>query len=124
MTLYLPTDTAWETEDPAAEGWNAAALREVVEFARSSHSSAFLMIQNGRILTENYWAPTMHDLPEPVQRGYGNMRRDTLASGQPVEDVASLQAGGVKKRSSTWIFSKNSSSPASHTTPRTVCCGG
>ncbi|MCZ6871612.1 MAG: serine hydrolase [Gammaproteobacteria bacterium] len=91
MTLYLPTDTAWETEDPAAEGWNAAGLREVVEFARGSHSSAFLMIQNGRILTEDYWAPTMHDLPEPVQRGYGNMRRDILASGQPVEDVASLQ---------------------------------
>lgn len=91
MALYLPTDTAWETENPTAEGWNLAALREAVDFARAHHSSAFLLVQNGRILSENYWSPATEDLPLPVRTGYTNMHRDLLASGQPVEDVASVQ---------------------------------
>lgn len=91
MTLYLPTATEWETEDPVAEGWNPAALREAVDFARTHHSSAFLIVQNGRILTENYWSPAIEDLAPPLRRGYENMHRDVLASGQPVEDVASVQ---------------------------------
>jgi CubicO group peptidase (beta-lactamase class C family) len=80
----LPPDAFYV--DPAAAGWNAAALAEAVSYAASQKSTGFVVIQDGRILAEHYWP-----LPDSAATFRANFVHGTAADGALLEDVASQQ---------------------------------
>lgn len=84
--LYFPeTDGHWETIDPESIGWDQALLAEALEVAGERHSSGVLILHNGRILAERYWA-------EPdTSTFYQNVFQGLDSEGHAIEDVASAQ---------------------------------
>ncbi len=49
---------AWAIADPAARGWDRAALDAAVDLAGKRASTALLVVEHGRILVERYWNGT------------------------------------------------------------------
>lgn len=77
---------------PTASGWNAAALAELVSYAQGQKTTGFLIIQNGRTITENNW-PLPDDAASQTFRA--NFVHGKSATGELREDVASLQKSFV-----------------------------
>lgn len=80
----LPPDSLYV--DPAAAGWNAAALSETVAYVQSQKTTGFLVIDNGRILAEHNWP-----LPAGAETFATNFTHGTSSDGALIEDVASAQ---------------------------------
>jgi CubicO group peptidase (beta-lactamase class C family) len=76
--------------DPAAAGWNAAALGEVVSYVASQKSTGFVIIENNRIITEQLWP-----LPADAETFRSSFVHGTAADGALLEDVASQQKSFV-----------------------------
>jgi CubicO group peptidase (beta-lactamase class C family) len=56
LDLYFPpADGEWATLDPAASGWDPAALEAAVTYAGDHATRALVITQGGRILAERYW---------------------------------------------------------------------
>ena len=54
--LYFPMeDTDWEVISPSEAGWDPALLAEAVKLAGDRKSSGLLILQNGKIIAEQYW---------------------------------------------------------------------
>ncbi|MFA0960422.1 serine hydrolase domain-containing protein [Roseivirga sp. BDSF3-8] len=55
--IYFPplTGEEWETTTPAELGWNEQKLQELYSFLESNGTRAFIVLKNGRIVTEKYW---------------------------------------------------------------------
>lgn len=72
--------------DPAAIGWNAAALQEVVAYVASQKSTGLVIIDNNRILLDQNW---------PLDAGADTFRANFVhgaaSDGALLEDVASQQ---------------------------------
>ena len=89
-SLYFPPDDGhWERVAPAAGGWDEAKLDAALEVAGELSSSGMVILYQGRIMTERYWALDVTSEP------YGNTLRGTNAAGRTVEDVASGQKSVV-----------------------------
>lgn len=91
--LYFPpTKGQWEKIDPAKIGWNAAKLKELMDYAGKNKSSGVVILYRGRILAEQYWPldpkeKTAAGKPNP----YFHMRLGKNTKGRAIEDVASAQ---------------------------------
>src|ERR1700754_247708 len=53
QTKNLPPDAIYV--DPAAAGWNAAALADLVTYVKGQKSTGLVVIQNQRIIAEHNW---------------------------------------------------------------------
>ena len=54
---YFPTtEGAWESVDPATKGWNPTKLEEALTWAGDHASKGVVILLEGRILAERYWA--------------------------------------------------------------------
>lgn len=83
-TNSLPPDAIHV--DPAAAGWNAAALADAVSYVAGQKSTGFVVMQDNRILAERYWP-----LPDDAAAFRTNFVHGTAADGALLEDVASQQ---------------------------------
>ena len=84
--VYFPTnDTDWEASSPNETGWDPALLEEALKLAEERQSSGILILENGKILAEQYW-----EQPEASAR-YQNALIKLDSKNRPVEDVASVQ---------------------------------
>ena len=56
-TYYYPPlqGNTWKTKTPAALGWNEAKLKEAFDFAGTKNSFGLIVLQNGRVVKEQYW---------------------------------------------------------------------
>lgn len=72
--------------DPAAEGWNAAALAETVSYVQSQKTTGFLIIQDRRIIAEYNWP-----LAADAATFSTNFTHGIAPDGALLEDVASQQ---------------------------------
>jgi CubicO group peptidase (beta-lactamase class C family) len=54
---YFPplSGDTWETTNISSLGWNATALNDLFTYLESKHTKAFIVIRNGRIVTEKYF---------------------------------------------------------------------
>jgi len=54
---YFPpvVNDNWKKLDPATAGWDRARLQNVVDYVGEHNSTAFIVLQSGYILSENYW---------------------------------------------------------------------
>jgi CubicO group peptidase (beta-lactamase class C family) len=72
--------------DPAKAGWNAAALTEAADYARSQKSTGFLIIDDNRIVAEANWPL------DPAAAAFrNNFVHGTSKNGALLEDIASGQ---------------------------------
>ena len=57
QTLYFPpmTGNNWETESPSVLGWNADSLNALRTFLDANDTKAFIVLHNGRMVTEWYF---------------------------------------------------------------------
>jgi CubicO group peptidase (beta-lactamase class C family) len=57
VTTYYPpiNQNQWSTVSPDSLGWNINALNEVLQFVKTKNTYGFIILHNGRIVTENYW---------------------------------------------------------------------
>ena len=57
QALYFPPvgSTAWEVTTPASLNWNTAALNDLDNFLREKNTRAFIILKNGRIVSERYF---------------------------------------------------------------------
>ncbi len=86
--LYFPPhEGEWETVEPGDVGWDATRLREALDYAGANQSSAVVILHRGRILAEQTWAGKRPSLARRLGRG----NPGETASGEPLEDVASVQ---------------------------------
>lgn len=59
-TYFPPTTTSeWETTTPAQLGWDESKLNELYTFLENNNTRAFIILKNGKIVTENYWGNTI-----------------------------------------------------------------
>ncbi len=72
--------------DPASAGWNSAALADAVNYVEAQKSTGFLIVHNGRVISEHYWP-----LPADAATFRNNFTHGTSAEGALIEDVASAQ---------------------------------
>ncbi len=66
-TYFPPAEGAgaWATVDPTAAGWDANALAAVKDWIGTTAGTSFLVLADGKILTEGYWgadAGTLRDI--------------------------------------------------------------
>jgi CubicO group peptidase (beta-lactamase class C family) len=85
-----PTPAALVKVDPAAAGWNAAALADAVSFAHGEKTTGFLIIQDRKVIAEYNWP-----LPADAATFQANFVHGTAADGALREDVASAQKSFV-----------------------------
>ncbi|MDB2445226.1 beta-lactamase family protein [Gammaproteobacteria bacterium] len=84
--LYFPMeDTDWEVISPSEAGWDPALLAEAVKLAGDRKSSGLLILQNGKIIAEQYW-----ERPDASLRYRNSLQKFDLQN-RPIEDVASVQ---------------------------------
>jgi CubicO group peptidase (beta-lactamase class C family) len=84
--MYFPTkDTEWEVTSPSDTDWDPELLAEALKLAGERQSSGILILENGKILAEQYW-----EQPETSVR-YQNVLIKLDPRNRPVEDVASVQ---------------------------------
>ena len=72
--------------DPAAAGWNRAALDEVVAYVGSQRSTGFVVIDHDRIIIERRWP-----VGDGAETFTANFVHGTTPDGALLEDVASQQ---------------------------------
>ena len=72
--------------DPVKAGWNAAALADVLAYAKAQLSTGFMIVQDGKVLAEENWP-----LPESAAQFKANFTYGTAKDGALLEDVASAQ---------------------------------
>lgn len=83
--IYFPAnDTTWERVEPARAGWDSHALDEALEFAGSRRSTAVVVLDRGRMVTERQWDPGR-------QKTTASYAFEKTAQGETIEDVASAQ---------------------------------
>lgn len=75
---------------PSVKGWNAAALADVVAYAKSQKTTGFLIIQNGETIAEHNWPLSAGDAVFRSSFVHG-----TSSDGALREDVASQQKSFV-----------------------------
>ncbi|MFP8872233.1 MAG: serine hydrolase [Myxococcota bacterium] len=91
--LYFPpAEGPWQTIAPGKIGWDAAKLKEALEYAGNNKSSGVVILYRGRIVAEQYWLLNPSEKksdggPNP----YFHMRLGEDANGRAIEDVASVQ---------------------------------
>ena len=85
---YFPAvDGPWESEEPAAVGWNEDRLAAVLDYAKERRSTGLVIVIGGRILAEADWElADRDDVP-----GYSRMLVGRTPDGRSIEDVASVQ---------------------------------
>jgi CubicO group peptidase (beta-lactamase class C family) len=56
-SLYFPpvSGTEWQTLTPASLGWNVAQLNDLYSFLQSRNTKAFIVLKNGKIVSEQYF---------------------------------------------------------------------
>ena len=56
-TMYFPPvgSKEWETTTTSSLGWNETALNELNTYLEAKHTKAFLILKNGRLVTEKYF---------------------------------------------------------------------
>jgi len=61
--LYFPplSGDAWETTTTTSLGWNEAALNDLYNYLNSKGTKAFIILKNGRIVTEKYFGSFTSD---------------------------------------------------------------
>ncbi|WP_319480968.1 serine hydrolase domain-containing protein [uncultured Draconibacterium sp.] len=53
---FPPTDSeTWENTSVSELGWNEGVLNELYDFLKTNNTRAFLILENGRIVVEEYW---------------------------------------------------------------------
>ncbi len=55
--MYFPpvSGSTWETSPPAALGWNETELNNLYTFLEQKNTKAFIILKNGRIVSEKYF---------------------------------------------------------------------
>ena len=91
--LYFPPAKGeWERIEPTQAGWDAAKLKQALDYAERQKSSAIVILAGGKLITEQYWKPSA---PEKRANGspnpYYHLRLGYNSQGHVVEDVASVQ---------------------------------
>jgi len=76
---------------PEASRWQPADVAALLEYARASHSSALLIIDEGEVVVEAYWEVDVTALPLLPRILFQSLRAGQSAEGHPREDVASVQ---------------------------------
>jgi len=61
--LYFPplTGNVWETTDPSSLGWCEDSLQTLIDYVGSNNSKAFIILKDGKIVTENYYGTFTQD---------------------------------------------------------------
>ena len=56
-SLYFPpvSGSEWQTITPASLGWNEAQLNDLYSFLQSRNTKAFILLKNGKIVSERYF---------------------------------------------------------------------
>lgn len=56
-SMYFPSNssTTWETVTPASLNWNEGELNNLFTYLEQKNSKAFIILKNGRIVTEKYF---------------------------------------------------------------------
>ncbi len=56
-TMYFPPtgSAAWETNTAASLGWNESLLNDLYAFLQQKNTKAFIILKNGKIVTERYF---------------------------------------------------------------------
>ncbi len=56
-SMYFPpvTGTDWQTVTPASLGWNETQLNNLYPYLQSKNTKAFIILKNGKIVTEKYF---------------------------------------------------------------------
>ena len=53
--LYFPSTNTWEITTPASLNWNTTALNDVYTYLQQKNTKAFIILKNGKIVTERYF---------------------------------------------------------------------
>jgi CubicO group peptidase (beta-lactamase class C family) len=53
--FYFPSTNTWETTTPASLNWNTTALNDLYTYLQQKNTKAFIMLKNGKIVTEQYF---------------------------------------------------------------------
>jgi CubicO group peptidase (beta-lactamase class C family) len=63
VALYFPstTGTEWETTSPVDLGWNLTELNSLSAYLQSKNTKAFIILKNGKIVTEQYFGTFTRD---------------------------------------------------------------
>ena len=88
---YFPT-AQWESARASSHPFSAKQLERAAQFCEQQNSSAFLILHQGRIVTERYWDLVQS---QKASRRYQSARLGLVESIQPIEDVASVQKSVV-----------------------------
>lgn len=83
--LYFPQEDEWETVSAASLNLNGDALTDALDFAMKRKSSSVVVLVGGRILAER------HQEVKSSTFRYRGLVKDKDASGNAIEDVASVQ---------------------------------
>lgn len=61
--MYFPplVGNEWDTMTFVSAGWDTTALPDLYSFLESNGTRAFIVLQNGKIVTEKYWGNTILD---------------------------------------------------------------
>lgn len=90
VLLFNTALPVYGESEPESMTWNVGALEHAFEYAESEKSSALVIVQDGKVVAERYWAPSA-----AARSPYMLMLAKPTAKGEPVEDVASLQKSVV-----------------------------
>jgi len=87
--LYFPPiNREWATITPKDVGWDVNKIEQVLQYVGSQKSSGLVVLYNGRILAERYWAvSSAENKSSPYSRLVFGATQDSRA----LEDVASAQ---------------------------------
>ena len=59
-TYFPPIDgSTWSTTSPSSLGWDLDELEATLDFLEEKGTRAFIIIKDGKIVTENYWGTTL-----------------------------------------------------------------
>jgi CubicO group peptidase (beta-lactamase class C family) len=62
-SIYFPpiSGNTWETQTPSSLGWNTTALNNTYQFLEQKHTKAFIVLHNGRMVSEKYFGTFTSD---------------------------------------------------------------
>ncbi len=57
-SMYFPPSNSdtWETKSLASLGWHQDKVQDLLNYLETKHSKSFMVLQNGRIVMENYFS--------------------------------------------------------------------
>ena len=66
--MYFPPNgsNSWESQTASSIDWDEAKLQEVIKYVGESNAYGFIILHNGRIVTENYWNNWNKDSKYPI----------------------------------------------------------